>query len=100
MTCKFDSSEVDLEIAENSSPEALRDMAKQIGHKDVGGSIEEQRRRVAAFLEQTQAWPSQAQLLQSTLTIVSNSSESDITRIRALELVQELVEQVDLANGV
>lgn len=44
--------------------------------------------------------PNEAEIMKLSLTIAANSSEDYTTRVHALQLVQELVEDIDLANGV
>lgn len=62
-------------------------------------SIEEQRELIAELLESARRFPAEGQILQASLTIAANTSEDESTRIEALIILQEFVEDYDRANG-
>lgn len=62
-------------------------------------SLEERRAKVQGLLEEMRAWPTEAQLVQQSLTTAHNTSAGEADRVVALKVLHELVEQVDVANG-
>lgn len=54
---------------------------------------------VAQLLEAARHRPAPTHVLQASLTIAANTSETEATRLDALIFVQEMVEDYDVANG-
>lgn len=50
-------------------------------------------------MQQMKEWPSESELLQRSLQTLHNVTAPAADKVVALKLVQELVEQVDVANG-
>lgn len=53
----------------------------------------------AQLMEVARHRPSPTHVLQASLTIAANTSETEATRVDALIFVQEMVEDYDVANG-
>ena len=74
-------------------------MARNVGQDLSGGSLEERRARLSDFVRESKAWPSDSEIMNTTLHLIENKSESDATRIQGLKMLQGIVEDTLLANG-
>jgi Nucleotide exchange factor Fes1 len=75
-------------------------MADEVKHHAPSASLEERREQLAQLLEESKMWPTQAEVMNTSLSIAANVSEEMGTRVNALRMVQELAEDIDVANGV
>lgn len=62
--------------------------------------LEEKRAKVQSLMAEMKTWPTEADMMQKALDGVHNTSTTAAERVVSAKLLQELVEQVDLANGV
>jgi recombinational DNA repair ATPase RecF len=85
--------------AEHSNPENLRKMALEPQMAEGGMDLVERRARVQALMEEMKTWPNEADLMQESLATVHNVRSTISERTLALRILQELVEQIDVANG-
>lgn len=85
--------------AENSSPEALSEMARNVGQDLSDATLEERRARLSDFVKESNAWPSDSEIMNTTLQLIANRSEPEATRIQGLKMLQGIVEDTLLANG-
>eukprot|EP00892_Ulva_mutabilis_P007712 jgi/Ulvmu1/5312/UM022_0106.1 len=83
---------------ENSSPEALGEMAKNVGQDLPQVSMEERRAQLAEFVKDSKKWPSDSEIMNTTLHLIANRSEPESTRIQGLRMLQDIVEDSLLAN--
>jgi hypothetical protein len=84
---------------EHSDPERLRQMASSPELAAEGMGLEERRERVQALMEEMKTWPTEAELVHESLVAIYNTSSPKPERVLALKILQELVEQIDVANG-
>jgi hypothetical protein len=89
----------DRENAEHSDPEELKRQAQQAGAEQNVKSLQERKKEFDEIMAHARQMPTEAQIMNMSLSIAANSSEDSVTRVNALRLVQELVEDIDLANG-
>lgn len=75
-------------------------MAQQAGQEEQSKSLQERKRAFEEVMEHARQLPSEADIMKMCLAIAANTTEDEITRVRALQLIQEYVEDIDLANGV
>ena len=86
--------------AEHSDPAKLKHLAEQVTSQTPADTLAEQRARVQELMQQMKEWPSESELLLSSLLTVNNSTAPEPDKVVALKFMHELVEQVDVANGV
>ena len=63
------------------------------------GDLAGRRARVQTLLADMKSWPTETELLQRALDTLWDAQATREDGVAALRLVQELVEQVDVANG-
>lgn len=74
-------------------------MAHNVGQDLPKVSMEEQRARLAEFVKESKMWPSDSEIMNTTLQLIANRSEPESTRVQGLKLLQDIVEDTLLANG-
>lgn len=85
--------------AENSSPETLRDMARNAGEDLPDATMEERRARLSELVQDSKMWPSDSEIMNTTLRLIANQSEPNPTRVQGLRMLKDIVEDTLLANG-
>jgi Nucleotide exchange factor Fes1 len=86
-------------FSEHSDPAKLKRMAERVQSGRGPATLEQQRARVEELMAEMATWPSEAELLQRGIDTLQNSSSSEADKVVALKFMQELVEDVDVANG-
>lgn len=74
-------------------------MAQNAGQEDQEKSLQQRKKEFEEVMEHARQLPSEADIMKMALAIAANTTEDEITRVRALQLIQEYVEDIDLANG-
>ena len=74
-------------------------MAQNAGQEYQEKSLQQRKKEFEEVMEHARQLPSEADIMKMALAIAANTTEDEITRVRALQLIQEYVEDIDLANG-
>lgn len=77
----------------------MKHKAQQAGSEEQVKSLEERKKEFEEVMEQARQLPSEPEIMKMSLAIAANSSEDETMRVQALQMVQELAENIDLANG-
>lgn len=85
---------------EHSNPEELQQQAQNAGLGEQAESLQQRKKEFEEVMAHSKQVPNEAEIMKLSLTIAANSSEDYMTRVHALQLVQELVEDIDLANDL
>jgi Tfp pilus assembly protein PilO len=86
-------------FAEHSNPEELKQQAQQAGSEEQVKSLQERKKDFEEMMAQAKQLPTEAELMNLFLSVAGNTTDDITTRVHALQLLQELVEDIDLANG-
>ena len=74
-------------------------MARNVGQELPEADLEERRAKLSAFVQESKMWPSDSEIMNTTLQLIANRSEPESTRIQGLKMLQDIVEDTLLANG-
>lgn len=74
-------------------------MARNVGQDLPDATMEERRARLSEFVQDSKMWPSDSEIMNTTLHLIANQSEPESTRVQGLRMLQDIVEDTLLANG-